>query len=317
MAFPVRLIVIASVFPGVAWFAISRFSQDRLSPSSPAPAEHSTKAERTRTPSPDRETARSPNSTDPRRKEISSHVFADQSQQIQDAFQRLIAGDPVNSGLLRSSINRWFSENPELARKLAYLLLEGSSISVGLPDVEKNWFPDDLDHAIVWISELPPGDIQSTWMNQLGRLYTEVDPLRALSLLPTSSSLARQEEFVIQVMNRWVELDFHKAGQQLSVMPAGPIRNAAERAYLSQIIERMPTAAAAYVANEMSTESPAQEEATRLVVTRWSHLDPAAAAGWLETFPPSALKSEMIGVLMPTWVDKDPAAASAWSKRYP
>ena len=41
------------------------------------------------------------------------------------------------------------------------------------------------------------------------------------------------------------------------------------------------------------------------------------AAGWLETFLPSALKSEMIGVLMPTWAEKNPAAASVWSKTIP
>ncbi len=229
----------------------------------------------------------------------------------------MFTGDPANAELLRSSLNRWFSENPELARKLAFLLLEGSSISAGLPDVEKNWLPHDLDHALVWINGLPPGDLQSSWMNQLGRFYTEVDPLRALTLLPASSSPARQEEFVIQVMDRWAELDFQKAGQHLSTMPAGPLRSAAERAYLGQITGRMPAAAAAYVANKMSPESPAQEEATRLVVTRWSHLDPAATAKWLETFPASALKPEMIGVLIPTWAEKDPAAASAWSKTIP
>ncbi len=246
--------------------------------------------------------------------ENTAGVFAGESQQVRDAFQQLFISDPATAELLRLAMNRWLVANPELARKLAFLLLEGSSISADLPGVEKNWLPHDLDHALAWIQGLPPGDLQSTWMNQLGRFYTEVDPLRALTLLPATSPPARQEEFVIQVMDRWAELDFQKAGQHLASMPAGPIRNAAERAYLGQITERMPAAAASYVANEMSPESPAQEEATRLVVTRWSHLDPTAAAKWLETFPASALRSEMIGILIPTWAEKDPAAASAWSK---
>ena len=244
--------------------------------------------------------------------EIASRVFAGESQQVQDALAKLISIDPENSKLLRSSFNRWFSEKPELARKLAFLMLEDSSLSAGLPKVEKDWLPHELDQALAWITRLPAGDFRSSWMGQLGAFYTEVDPLRALAIIPATGSQARQTEYVIRVMNRWAALDMEKAGQYLRTMPAGPLRAAAEHAYLGQITERMPAAAATYVANEMSPDSAAQEEATRLVVTRWSHSDPAAVAEWLETFPASALKFEMIGVLLPTWAEKDPAAAAAW-----
>ena len=309
MQFPVRLAAAGALISGFAWFASSRLGQDSSSADSPATVEHVAKGERPR-PRSQAADAKGPlNSL----REISSSVFAEESQQMRDSFEQLFINDPATAELVRLAMNHWLVENPELARKLAYLLLEGSSISVGLPEVKKNWLPRELDHALVWISGLPAGDLQSTWMNYLGRFYTEVDPLRALTLLPASSSPARQEEFVTQVMDRWAELDFQEAGQHLASMPAGPIRHAAERAYLCQITERMPAAAAAYVANEMSQESPVQEEATRLVITRWSHLDPAAAANWLETFPASALRSEMTGILIPTWAEKDPAAASAWS----
>ena len=309
----VRFIAIAALSSCVTWFAFSRLGQDRSSADSPAPGEHPTKAERPRPRSQAAAAIVAQNSTDSERMEFASRVLAEESQQVRDAFQQLFISDPANAELLRLSMNRWFDENPELARKLAFLLLEGSSISACLPEVKKNWLPRDLDYAFAWIHGLPPGDLQSSWINQLGRFYTEVDPLRALTLLRASNSPARQEEFVIQVMDRWAEFDFRKAGQHLVSMPAGPIRNAAERAYLCQITEHMPAVAAAYVASEMSPDSSAQEEATRLVVSRWAHLDPVAAARWLETFPASALRAEMIGVLIPTWAEKDPAAASAWS----
>lgn len=312
-----RIIALALLFVGVVFFAAICTDQMMSPLASEAPRQDSPQVERLRKRSKAREVELLSRSTNPRPAEVSGSLFAGESQTSQDAIKRLFNSDPASAQFLTSAFNRWLLESPELARKLAFLMLEGSSISAGLSDVEKNWLPHELDLSLVWIHALPPGDLQSSLMNQLGRFYLEVDPVRALSILPASSPPERQAEFMIQVMHRWAEIDPQKAGQHLATMPAGPIRNAAEHAYLSQIIERSPAAAASYVANEMESESHAQGEAIRHVVTRWSHLDPAATAMWLESFPASALKLEMIGILMPTWAEKNPVAASSWSQAIP
>lgn len=309
MPLPIRIICIASLVGIGGVFLITRTDQG-LVHGSPLTSGGARPLER-------HETHAHPRNGEhaPRASEITSQsLFVNESQQIKDAIQSLFTKDLQNAELLESSLQNWALKNPDLARKLVFLLLEGSSVSAGILGVEKNWLPAELDLAIGWINALPEGDLRSTWINQLGRFYVEVNPERALALIPDASTPAAQQEFIVHVMARWAEIDSVKASQHLATMPAGAIRDAAEKAFLSQICQRMPAAAAAYVASEMTSESAAQEEATRLVVTHWSHLDPSSTAQWLGTFPPSALRAEMIGVLMPTWAEKDSSAAIAWSQ---
>lgn len=240
-------------------------------------------------------------------------MLAGESPQVRAAFEILLTSFPADSYLLRQSLSHLFKVQPEVAVKLACLLLESSSTSAGIPEVAKDWNSQELNLALAWLSELPAGDLSAAWLNKLSRFYVEIDPQQALALLPRFNTAERQSECLIQIMDRWAEMDCDGAMKHLAAMPADELRKAAEQAILIRLTETTPAAAATYVAAHMEPDSAAQKEATRQVVSRWAYLDPSAAAQWLGLFPDTPLRDEMAGILLPVWSESDPAAAQAWS----
>lgn len=186
-----------------------------------------------------------------------------------------------------------------------------------LRTVMAEWASRDFNAAKNWLVSLPAGNMRDAVLAGLlterrwGGGSAEIDPRSALDLivqLGGPDSEARRTAMSEQLA-RWARDDFDAAALWARNQPdrklAGELLGSALREVASydpqRAIRALPT---------LSTD--AQLTAGKAIAESWAQSDPAAAARWVATWPPTEASLEAQREIAARWMRQDSRAALTW-----
>jgi hypothetical protein len=188
--------------------------------------------------------------------------------------------------------------NPVVASGLCESLEAGPVRDRSLRVLMAAWTSQDAQESLKWAARLQdPGEREFA----LAEGYLEVgrhDPRKALEMLerddPSGGSATAGG-----LIRIWAASDLCSAREWLEAHPsAEPETDERWAAFAEVLVSRSPSEAATAVAGIFP--GAVQDEAVVAVLHQWALRDPAGAAGWIDLFPPGALRTraenELAGV---------------------
>ncbi|MBS0660529.1 MAG: hypothetical protein JSR82_20095 [Verrucomicrobia bacterium] len=186
-----------------------------------------------------------------------------------------------------------------------------------LRGVMSEWAARDFDAAKNWVLTLAPGPMRDAVLSGLlterrwGGGGADIDPRAALDLivqLGGADSEARRNAMSEQ-MQRWARDDFEAAALWARNQPDRKLANELLGGALRELASYDPQRAVRTLPT-LSTE--AQLSAGKAIAESWAQLDPAAAARWVATWPPTEASLEASREIAARWARQDATAALAW-----
>lgn len=189
-----------------------------------------------------------------------------------------------------------------------------------LRGVMSEWATRDFEAAKNWVVTLPAGQMRDAVLAGLlserrwgpgGGSGADIDPRAALELITQlggTDSESRRNAMSEQ-LQRWARDDFDGAALWARNQPdrklAGELLSGALRELASydpqRAVRALPT-----------LSSDAQISAGKAIAESWAQQDPAAAARWVATWPPTEASMEAQREIAARWARQDARAALAW-----
>ena len=185
----------------------------------------------------------------------------------------------------------------------------------------KEFAKRDLEAAAKFAASLPPGSPRAVAMRSVARVWAELSPEKALAWAATlgkeNDERRRTEQFICfqiaekdpvaamkwagtagygndsglmgSFVTQWSMHDMGSALEWTLNQPQNEARDNLLHGVLVEMSKTDPVRAAQLISSEMSAGGTFQEETALQILPSWKTQDPAAAAKWVEQFPPGEI----------------------------
>lgn len=201
------------------------------------------------------------------------------------AAQRSGAARPASGGA-RESPEEPMGER--LSRRSRMLRTGGVDTEANFFGEVRDWARKDPEAALAW-AQLQPGTdpIREEALTDACFQIAQSDPKRAVGL---AGQFKLNRDSVLQPLaQQWAAQDLPTACAWVAEQPDDDQRNALATGVTFIWSQTEPASAAQYVLNQM-TPGSSQDAAVLMVLHQWATRDPAAAAAWVEQFPPGPMR---------------------------
>jgi hypothetical protein len=166
----------------------------------------------------------------------------------------------------------------------------------------------DLDGALAWVKQLPPGRARENAFVNLSQEWAQANPRAAAEFAGSLPPGGTQSSLLNAVANQWATADPVAAIKWAQTLPAGEGRDSAVGAAVSVWAGDAPEAAAAFV-----SKLPAGDTKLSLLhelAMNWTQSDPDGALKWAQQLP-AAEQARAYDGIVPALANDNPAAAIA------
>ena len=172
------------------------------------------------------------------------------------------------------------------------------------------WARQDLPGALDWLKQLPDGADKSLGLSMCVKEWCANDaPAAAAWSLAAYSAKGEDDGLLGNVAFMWGSVDPKAAADWVQKLAPGPVRTLALNTLIGGWVQNSPVEAATYAAGLPPDEGAG---VVQQAVQAWASFDPAAAGGWVTSFPSGSYREAMVSDVANYWVDKDPPSAAAW-----
>lgn len=175
-----------------------------------------------------------------------------------------------------------------LSRRSRMLGAGGADTEANFFGEVRDWARKDPEAALAW-AQLQPGTdpIREEALTDACFQIAQSDPKRAVML---AGQFKLNRDSVLQPLaQQWAAQDLPTACAWVAEQQDDDQRNALATGVTFIWSQTEPASAAQYVLNQM-TPGSSQDAAVLMVLHQWATKDPAAAAAWVEQFPPGPMR---------------------------
>lgn len=262
-------------------------------------------------------------------------------------IEQIPAGETRNNAV-QSVVAQWAINDPAAAAAYAAALPPGNAATSALLGVASQWARKDPRAAATYFTALPPGHSRNAALRDIAGIWADTDVGAALALVDRLPDAEMKRDAQSDVVSRWAQKDPHAAADYCIKKPLHLDENGSGP--LAQVLQEWaahsPEQALAWVRQlrdgkvrgnllgrivyRMASTDP--EEAARLVMqlpvayqldaasevsSRWSRLDPAAAAVWVVQLPEGQARSWAHRNIASQWAALDPVKTVSWIESLP
>ncbi len=212
------------------------------------------------------------------------------------------------SNRLQQIARSWAQRDPQAALN-AIMALEASQFSQGLQQmIVAVWSEREPRRAAEWALAQPPSGRRAQNVAVALQSLARTRPAEAFDLAVTQDGPTR-DAALSGILGQWAQSDPAAASASIEYLDSPRSRMRAISALVTEYVRQDPHGAANWV--ESLNEQDAQV-ASSFVVSTLIHQDPDQALEWIARMPDSAARASAADNLVGSWAHIDPAAAARW-----
>lgn len=261
-------------------------------------------------------------------------------------IEQMPAGETRNEAT-QNLAAQWAISDPVAAAAYAAALPPGNARTSALLGVASQWARQDPPAAVAYFSALPPDGTRDAALRDIAGIFVDTDVAAALALVDRLSSDETKKEAQRDIINRWARKEPRAAadyclrkslytdeqGGALAQVLAEWATQSPEQALawvrqireekvrgklLGSIVYRMAGTDPELAAGQFAKLPVAnQRDVASEIASRWSRLDPAAAAAWVVQLPEGEARSWAQRSIASQWAALDPSETARWLEHLP